>query len=125
MAEAAAQLGGNLRVGLEDNIFLEKACSLLAQRRSSKSAAALCRAAGRAIATPEEARALLLKKPLRCNRSGPDCRGIPHGGLHRPWHRLRGAVSASFSPLPSWCVCMSPKDLASALIRVFCSRSSH
>ena len=62
MAEAAAQLGGNLRVGLEDNIFLEKGVLAAGSAPLVEKAVALCQAAGRAIATPEEARALLLKK---------------------------------------------------------------
>lgn len=59
MAELAAALGGNVRVGLEDNIFLEK--GVLAQGSAPLVARAveLCQAAGRTVATLEQARALL------------------------------------------------------------------
>ena len=60
MAELAAALGGNLRVGLEDNIFLEK--GVLSQGSSPlvARAAELCRIAGREVASPAQARATLL-----------------------------------------------------------------
>ena len=59
MAELAAALGGNVRVGLEDNIFLEK--GVLAQGSAPLVARAveLCQAAGRTVATVDQARALL------------------------------------------------------------------
>ena len=60
MAEAAAELGGNLRVGLEDNIFLEKGVLAAGSAPLVEKAAKLCQAAGRTIATPAEARAVLL-----------------------------------------------------------------
>ena len=62
MAELAAALGGNVRVGLEDNIFLEK--GVLAQGSAPLVARAveLCQAAGRTVATLDQARALLTAK---------------------------------------------------------------
>ena len=64
MAEIAAQLGGNLRVGLEDNIYLEKGVLAEGSAPLVAKAAALCKAAGRSIATPAEARAVLLGAKL-------------------------------------------------------------
>ncbi len=63
MAELAAALGGNIRVGLEDNIFIEK--GVLAQGSAPLVARAveLCQAAGRQVATLEQARAVLTKAP--------------------------------------------------------------
>jgi 3-keto-5-aminohexanoate cleavage enzyme len=63
MAEAAAQLGGNLRVGLEDNIFLEKGVLAAGSAPLVEKAVTLCQAAGRKVATPAQARELLLRKP--------------------------------------------------------------
>jgi 3-keto-5-aminohexanoate cleavage enzyme len=59
MAELVVVLGGNVWVGLEDNIFLEK--GVLAQGSAPLVARAveLCQAAGRTVATLEQARALL------------------------------------------------------------------
>jgi 3-keto-5-aminohexanoate cleavage enzyme len=58
MAEVALRLGGHVRVGLEDNLFLEK--GVLAQGSHALVAAAkrLAGAAGREPATPAEARRL-------------------------------------------------------------------
>lgn len=63
MAEAAAQLGGNLRVGLEDNIYLEKGVLAAGSAPLVEKAVTLCRAAGRSVATTAEARQILLSKP--------------------------------------------------------------
>lgn len=60
MAEVAAQRGGNLRVGLEDNIYLEKGVLAEGSAPLVHKAAALCQAAGRSVATSAEARAILL-----------------------------------------------------------------
>ena len=59
LAEAALRLGGHVRVGLEDNLFLSK--GVLARGSGELVAAArrLAAAAGRAPATPAEARRLL------------------------------------------------------------------
>lgn len=63
MAELAARLGGNVRVGLEDNIFLEKGVLAKGSSQLCEKAAALCQSVGRRLATIEEARAILLAKP--------------------------------------------------------------
>ena len=47
MAELAAALGGNIRVGLEDNIFLEKGVLAQGSAPLVARAAELCRTAGR------------------------------------------------------------------------------
>lgn len=59
MAAAAIVLGGNVRVGFEDNLFLEK--GVLAESNGSlvEKAAALAKMLGREIAEPGEARKLL------------------------------------------------------------------
>lgn len=61
MAEAAAILGGNVRVGLEDNIYLDKGVLAEGSAPLLQKAAELCRRAGRKIATPAEARQILLE----------------------------------------------------------------
>jgi len=61
LAEAAAELGGNVRVGLEDNIFLEKGVLAAGSAPLVEKAAALCQRAGRSIASIAEARARLLQ----------------------------------------------------------------
>jgi 3-keto-5-aminohexanoate cleavage enzyme len=58
-AELAAKLGGNARVGLEDNIFLSKGVLAKGSFELVAEAARLARAQGRAIATPDQARSLL------------------------------------------------------------------
>ena len=64
MAELAAMWGGNARVGLEDNIYVDK--GVLAEGNAPLVARAveLCQRHGRKVATVDEARAILgLKKP--------------------------------------------------------------
>ena len=63
MAEVAARLGGNVRVGLEDNIFLEKGVLAKGSAELCEKAVAICQAVGRKVATLDEARAILLAKP--------------------------------------------------------------
>lgn len=63
MAELAARLGGNVRVGLEDNIFIEKGVLAKGSSALCEKAAALCQSVGRRLATTAEARAILLAKP--------------------------------------------------------------
>ncbi len=60
MAEAAAEMGGNLRVGLEDNIYLEKGVLAQGSAPLVEKAATLCQRAGRTIASVAQARAILL-----------------------------------------------------------------
>jgi 3-keto-5-aminohexanoate cleavage enzyme len=59
MAELAIRWGGNARVGLEDNIYLDK--GVLAEGSAPLVARVVerCRARGRQVATVAEARALL------------------------------------------------------------------
>jgi 3-keto-5-aminohexanoate cleavage enzyme len=59
MAALAARWGGNLRVGLEDNIYLAKGVLAEGSAPLVERARALCAETGRAVATVAEARALL------------------------------------------------------------------
>lgn len=59
MAELAIRWGGHARVGLEDNIYVDKGVLAKGSYELVERAAAFARAAGRAIATPDEARRLL------------------------------------------------------------------
>ncbi|WP_375744508.1 3-keto-5-aminohexanoate cleavage protein [Corallococcus interemptor] len=57
--EEAARRGGNARVGLEDNIYLSKGVLAKGNFELVAEAAKRARAAGRELATPEQARQLL------------------------------------------------------------------
>ncbi len=59
MAALAAKWGGNVRVGLEDNVYLDKGVLAEGSAPLVARAKALCEAAGRKIASVAEARALL------------------------------------------------------------------
>jgi 3-keto-5-aminohexanoate cleavage enzyme len=59
MAELAVELGGNVRVGLEDNIYLSRGVLAKGNAELVARAAEIVRAAGRAVATPAEARRIL------------------------------------------------------------------
>ncbi len=59
MAEVALRLGGHVRVGLEDNLFISKGVLATGSDQLVSAAVALAAAAGRAPATPAEARRLL------------------------------------------------------------------
>ncbi|MBS2027110.1 MAG: 3-keto-5-aminohexanoate cleavage protein [Deltaproteobacteria bacterium] len=59
MAELAAELGGNARVGLEDNIYLSKGVLAKGSFELVAEAAKRAKAKGREIATPEQTRTLL------------------------------------------------------------------
>jgi len=59
LATLALRLGGNVRVGLEDNLFLAKGVLARGSAELVERAVALAREAGRRPATPAEARALL------------------------------------------------------------------
>jgi len=59
MAELALALGGHVRVGLEDNLYVSKGVLARGSDELVERAAALAAAAGRALATPTEARAAL------------------------------------------------------------------
>ena len=59
MAELAMRLGGHVRVGLEDNIYVDRGVLAKGSWELVEKAAGFARAAGRPIATPDEARRLL------------------------------------------------------------------
>ena len=59
MAELAIRWGGHARVGLEDNVYASKGVLAKGSWELAEMAAALAKKAGRAIATPAEARVLL------------------------------------------------------------------
>ena len=59
MAELAVALGGHVRVGLEDNLFVSKGVLARGSDELVSLAVALAARAGREPATPDEARALL------------------------------------------------------------------
>ena len=59
LAALAARLGGHVRVGLEDNLHLSKGVLARGSAELVERAVSLVREAGRAPATPAEARALL------------------------------------------------------------------
>ena len=59
LAALSLRLGGHVRVGLEDNLYLEKGVLAKGSAELVERAVALARAAGRVLATPAEARRLL------------------------------------------------------------------
>jgi len=59
MTEAALRLGGHVRVGLEDNIYLSKGVLAEGSAPLVTRAAAFARSIGRSVASPERARAML------------------------------------------------------------------
>jgi len=52
-------LGGNVRVGFEDNIFIKKGVLAKNNAQMAETAADLAERLGRSVATPEEARQML------------------------------------------------------------------
>ncbi len=60
MAAVAAQLGGNIRVGLEDNIYLDKGVLAQGSAPLVERAAQICHEHGRQVATLAQAREILL-----------------------------------------------------------------
>jgi 3-keto-5-aminohexanoate cleavage enzyme len=59
MAEVALAMGGHVRVGLEDNLFVSKGVLATGSDQLVAAAVALAGRAGRPVATPAQARALL------------------------------------------------------------------
>ena len=59
LAELAIQYGGHVRVGLEDNIYIEKGVLAKGNRELVEKVVQLAKAYGREIATPHEARKIL------------------------------------------------------------------
>ena len=68
MAGASAALGGNVRVGLEDNFYLPSGEMCSSNGELVEAAASIVRLQGRTVASPEEARTLL-SLPLQPDRS--------------------------------------------------------
>jgi uncharacterized protein (DUF849 family) len=63
MAEAAVELGGHVRVGLEDNLYLERGVFAPSNASLVAKAVEQIEAGGNQIATPSEARAMLSLPP--------------------------------------------------------------
>jgi uncharacterized protein (DUF849 family) len=59
IVSAAAAMGGNVRVGLEDNFYLEEGKMASSNAQLVEKAVRLCRELGREAASPAQARALL------------------------------------------------------------------
>jgi 3-keto-5-aminohexanoate cleavage enzyme len=64
MAEVALRLGGHVRVGLEDNLYLSKGVLARGSDELVTRAVELVHAAGRTPATPDQARTILGVAPL-------------------------------------------------------------
>jgi 3-keto-5-aminohexanoate cleavage enzyme len=63
LAKWSLELGGHCRTGLEDNVRLDRATLAPSNAALVKQIAGLCGEAGRRVATPQEARALLRLAP--------------------------------------------------------------
>jgi len=59
MAEHSIRLGGHVRVGLEDSLMIARGELATSNAQQVEKVRGLIEAAGRPIATPDEARALL------------------------------------------------------------------
>ncbi|OYX45515.1 MAG: 3-keto-5-aminohexanoate cleavage protein [Rhodobacterales bacterium 32-67-9] len=59
MAEKSAAMGGHVRVGLEDNLYLSRGVLAKSNAEQVEKVRAIVEALGRSVATPDEARALL------------------------------------------------------------------
>ena len=70
MAELAITWGGNARVGLEDNIYLDKGVLAEGSAPLVARAAEICKARGRKVATIAEAREMLLTPPRAAQKLG-------------------------------------------------------
>ncbi len=64
LAAAAIAMGGNVRVGFEDNLYLEKGVLAKSNGELVAKVARIAKEMGREIATPAEAREILGLKPL-------------------------------------------------------------
>ena len=69
MAQVALGMGGHVRVGLEDNLYLSKGVLAAGSRQLVAAAAAMARGAGREPVSPAEARGLLGIAGTRVTRS--------------------------------------------------------
>lgn len=68
IAAIAAASGGNIRVGFEDNVHLEKGVLAKSNGELVTKAARIARELGRPIASPDEAREILNIRPLETKR---------------------------------------------------------
>ena len=59
MAEKAAAMGGHVRVGLEDNLYLSKGVLARSNAEQVEKVRGIVETLGRSVATPDEARAML------------------------------------------------------------------
>jgi uncharacterized protein (DUF849 family) len=59
LAAVSAGMGGHVRVGLEDNLYLERGVLARSNAEQVERVRSLVQALGRQIATPDEARAIL------------------------------------------------------------------
>lgn len=59
LAEKSAAMGGHVRVGLEDNLYISKGVLALSNAEQVEKVRALVEGLGRTVATPDEARAML------------------------------------------------------------------
>jgi len=64
LATAAASMGGHVRVGLEDSLFIERGQLATSNAQQVEKIKSILEAQGNAIATPDEARTLLGLKGL-------------------------------------------------------------
>lgn len=65
LAAAAIAMGGNVRVGFEDNLYIEKGVLAKSNGELVEKVARIARELGREIANPEEARKILGLKPRK------------------------------------------------------------
>ena len=70
MAELAITWGGNARVGLEDNIYLDKGVLAEGSAPLVAKAVQICQARGRKVATIAEAREMLLTNSRAAQKLG-------------------------------------------------------
>ena len=59
MAEKAAAMGGHVRVGLEDNLYIEKGVLARSNAEQVDKVRSVVETLGRSVATPDEARTML------------------------------------------------------------------
>ena len=62
MAEKAASMGGHVRVGLEDNLYIAKGQLAKSNAEQVEKVRGIVEAVGRTVASPDEARAMLKLK---------------------------------------------------------------
>ena len=65
LAAPTIVMGGNVRVGFEDNIYLSRGVKAASNGELVEKVVRLSRELGREIASPEEARRILSLKPLK------------------------------------------------------------